>query len=82
MPNRKKKASERKTCYIGMRATQRQKERWSKLAKVRGMTESEVMTEAVEGLLLDPKWEKNRCIAYIYAAAKIIEESENGRKDG
>lgn len=42
------------------------------------MSLSEVLEAAVEGLLTDPKWEKNRCFAFISAAAQIIESAENG----
>lgn len=78
MPNRKKKKTERKTNYVGMRISEKQKYRLGQLAQVRGMTLSQVLEEAVEGLLTDPKWERNRCFAFIAAAAAIIESEENG----
>ena len=78
MPNQKKKKNERKTNYVGMRISESQKKRLSQLAQVRGMSLSEVLEAAVEGLLTDPKWEKNRCFAFISAAAQIIESAENG----
>lgn len=78
MSNHKKKDSERKSYHIGMRVNKCQMQRWTNLAAVRGMTFSQLMTEAIEGLLTDPKWEKNRCIQFIKAAARIIDEKENG----
>ncbi len=78
MANHKKRKNERKSSYVGMRISEDQKKRLSRLARVRGMSLSQALEEAVEGLLTDPKWKKNRCFSFINAAAQIIEEAENG----
>lgn len=80
MANKCKKPSECKTAYLGMRITPKQKECWENLAKIKGMSSSQMLKEMFESFLERPDWKKYNTWAFIKAAAQIIDKDEQTAK--
>lgn len=76
MANKCKKPSERKTVYLGMRITPKQKECWEYLAKIKGVSSSQMLKKMFESFLERPDWKKYNTWAFIKAAAQIIDKDE------
>lgn len=76
MANKCKKPSERKTVYLGVRLTPKEKEHWEHLAKIKGKSSSQMIKELLESFLERPDWKKYNTWAFIKAAAEIIDKDE------
>lgn len=76
MANKCKNPSERKSVYLGVRVTPRQKKHWEQLAANMGMTSSQLLKEMLESFLEDPNWKKKYTWEFIKAAADVIDKDE------
>ena len=83
MANKRKKPKDCKSEHLSIRVTPEQKEHWEQLAKIRGLTLSQLISQMVNDFLENPNWKKQGTWKCIKAAITIIDDNEHngGRKD-
>ena len=76
MANRRKKPNDRKSEHLSIRVSPKQKAHWEQLAKIRGLTSSQMMSQMVDNFLENPNWRKQNTWKCIEAAIMIIDDNE------
>ena len=80
MPNNCKKKSERKSEYLVIRVTPKQKEHWETLAKAEGLNLSQVLRMMVDDFLEKPNWITHNTWSFLKAAADIIDKEGHANR--
>lgn len=77
MPNRRKRSDIRKSEIIGVRVNKSEKKKIQTLAKIMGVSVSDLLKSAFDGLL-DGKNENSRdAWKFLFRAAEIMDQKEN-----
>lgn len=77
----KKRLSSKKTEQIGIRITPKEKERLEQLTRLKGVTISELLRDAVDKLT-EPEKGRNSIWEFIERAAEIIDREQNKMREG